>query len=274
MIRIVLVTVVVIVLATVALWLLVRALEPRMAFFPMAGEPVTPGAVGLAFQGREITTSDGERLRAWWVPHPSPRAAVVYFHGNGGNLSVWLPVVQRLHRRGFSVFMGDYRGYGLSTGSPSERGLYRDVEAMLDDAWGRAPSRPVIYWGRSLGVSMAAYAARHRAPDGLVLEAGFPSARALTRTMGPLAVLGWFSGYRFPAGEMLEGLEAPALVIHGTRDSIIPFALGQQLHALLPAGTPLLAVEGGDHNDVDPPDPARYWGAIDALVERAKIPGR
>src|SRR5439155_1649334 len=85
----------------------------------------------------------------------------------GGNLSVWAPILANLTPHGYSVLAFDYRGYGLSTGRPSERGLYRDVDAVLDHAWHDADSRtPIVYWGRSLGTAMAAYAAS-RGPTGM-----------------------------------------------------------------------------------------------------------
>jgi pimeloyl-ACP methyl ester carboxylesterase len=252
----------------IALRLLVPLVEPRLAFFPSPGDSATPADAGLPFEALTLDTADGERLRAWWVPHPRPRATVVYFHGNGGNLSVWLPVVERLHRRGFAVFMGDYRGYGLSSGTPSEAGLYKDVDAMLARVAALAPPRPVIFWGRSLGTVMAAYGATRVRPDGLVLEAGFPDAASVSATMGPVGWLARFGSLRLPAAEFAARVDVPALVLHGTADSVIPFALGQRLHAALPRGTPFLAIEGGDHNDLDPPDPAAYWAAVDELVLR------
>jgi len=150
-----------IVLGLAALKVLVLLAEPRMAFFPFRGEDETPMRYGIRFEAITVNTADGERLRAWWIPAERPRAHVVYFHGNGGNLSMWTPVLVGLHRQRLSVLAVDYRGYGLSTGRPSERGLYRDVEATLacfDQSY-RRPRVPTIYWGRSLGTAMASYAA-------------------------------------------------------------------------------------------------------------------
>src|SRR5690606_17306573 len=153
-----------------ALKVLVWLLEPRMAFFPFPGVQQTPAAAGLPFQDVRIETADGETLHAWWIEAPDARAQVVFFHGNAGNLSLWLGMFVDLARRGFSVFAIDYRGYGDSTGRPSERGLYRDADAALRVFADRFRTRdvPVIYWGRSIGATVAAYAASREAPDGLV----------------------------------------------------------------------------------------------------------
>src|SRR5262245_33795479 len=216
--------------ALLATALLVRLLAPRLAFFPTTGETVTPRDFGVRFEAVSITTSDGEQLHGWKLFAPTPHAEVLYFHGNGGNLSVWAPVLAAAAQQGVSVFAVDYRGYGRSTGRPSERGLYRDVEAVVDDFGARKHANvPVIYWGRSLGVVMAAYAATLHAPDGLILEAGFPDARSIMRSSPVLAVIGLFSSYRFPCAAFLQRVRAPVLVMHGDHDRVIPIAQGRAL---------------------------------------------
>ena len=152
-----------------------------MAFFPTRGVQETPASARQPFVDVRIPTDDGETLHAWWLEHPQPSAQVLFFHGNGGNLSMWLDVVVELRRRGFSVLAVDYRGYGDSTGRPTERGVYRDADAtvrLFNERFRRAGS-PVIYWGRSLGSAVAASAASRGASDALVLESPFPDTRAI-----------------------------------------------------------------------------------------------
>ena len=107
------------VVALLALAVLVRWMEPRLAFFPFAGEAETPRDFAVPFEAITVDTRDGERLRAWIMRAPETRARVVYFHGNGGNLSNWAPILASIARRGYSVFAFDYRGYGVSTGRPT-----------------------------------------------------------------------------------------------------------------------------------------------------------
>lgn len=254
--------------AVVAVGWLVRSFEANLAFFPMNGEDETPASYGIAFTPLTATTSDGERLRVWHLTPEEPRARIVYFHGNGGNLSIWSQILVPIARQGFEVVAFDYRGFGSSTGTPSEQGLYRDTEAIIalvtDQL--RRVDIPTIYWGRSLGSTMAAYAATLRQPDGVIIEAGFPSMRAIVRSNPVLWALSWFSTYEFPTARWLARSQAPVLVIHGDRDSVIPYSLGRELHASLPAGTPFVTVKGGDHNDAEPADPNAYWAAIDQFV--------
>ncbi len=254
--------------ALLLLLLLVRFLEPRLAFFPTRGETATPRDFGVEFQSISIATADGERLRAWALVQPAPRAQLVYFHGNGGNLSMWAPILTGIAQQGFSVLAFDYRGYGESTGRPTERGVYRDVEAVVNHFWRNADrSGPVVYWGRSLGTVMATYAATIHAPAGLILEAGFPDARSLVRSSPLLAFLALFSTYRFPSAEFLQKIEAPVLVMHGDDDHVIPFAQGRALFDRVKGPKEFVTIPAGDHNDLTPRDPQIYWRAVHRFVE-------
>jgi hypothetical protein len=286
---------VVVLVAAAALVIIVRVLEPRFAFFPLSGESTTPREFGVDYEALTIETSDGERLRAWHLRHPEPRALIVYFHGNGGNLSVWAPILAGIARHGCSVVAFDYRGYGLSTGRPSERGLYRDVDAVLDQIWnpsgatnneasgaargqgtppaeragagrGAPATKLVIFWGRSLGTTMAAYAAAKQAPAGLILESGFPDARSLFRASPPLVFLALFSTYRFSTAGHLKNVASPVLVMHGDADSIIPFEHGRALFEKVSGRKEFFTIRGGDHNDAAPPDQKAYWAAVNAFI--------
>jgi alpha-beta hydrolase superfamily lysophospholipase len=253
--------------AVVALALFVRWLEPRMAFYPFPGETETPRDSGIPYEAITIDTADGEHVRAWIMHAPSPRARIVYFHGNGGNLSNWLPILATIVRHGYSVLAIDYRGYGLSTGRPTERGLYRDADATVARAWKDAvPDVPLIYWGRSLGGSVAAHAATVRRPDGLILESTFPEGKAAVRDSPVLTFLALFASYRFPTATFVNQTTMPVLQLHGDRDSIIPIAIGRDLFAHIREPKTFVVITGGDHNDAVAPDAAAYWSTIDAFV--------
>jgi pimeloyl-ACP methyl ester carboxylesterase len=252
----------------IVIGLLVRLGERHLAFFPMRGEDDTPAAEGLRFTALDVRTDDGETLRAWWMPSEQPAAQIVYFHGNGGNLSIWTPILTGIRRKGYSILAIDYRGYGLSSGTPSERGIYRDADATLRrfESGLRVSDVPVVFWGRSLGTPVAAYAAARRPPDGVILEAGFPDVDTLFRWNPLMRMLSWFSSYRFPTARWMRQVSAPALVMHGTADGVIPFEAGRALFEQLPGPKQFVAIEGGDHNDLQPADPGAYWAAVEAFV--------
>ena len=255
------------------LFVIVRLLEPRLAFFPLIGETTTPRDFGFDYEPLTIKTADGERLRAWLIPgteHSAPgtqHPLVVYFHGNGANLSNWTPIVCGIARQGYSVLAFDYRGYGVSSGNPTETGLYRDVDAILSHVWAQIrPSKRVVYWGRSLGVSMAAYAATRNPPAGLILESGFPDARSLFRAPSPMALLALFSSYRFPAASYLRTVKVPVLVMHGDADSIIPYDRGRALYERIEGPKQFFTISGGDHNDATPRNEALYWETVRTFI--------
>jgi alpha-beta hydrolase superfamily lysophospholipase len=212
------------------------------------------------------------------LPHPDPKAEVVYWHGNGGNLSLWLDVAAAVHRQGLTVLVFDYRGYGRSTGSPTEQGVYRDTDAVLARFWNarHRADRPVIYWGRSLGGAAAAYGTRVRKPDGLILESTFPDVKSLIAGNPVLWFFGLFATYRFATAEWLEGFDRPTLVMHGDRDSVIPYEQGRLLFDRITATKQFVTIADADHNVFFDAGATEYWKAVNAFVDviRADIASR
>jgi hypothetical protein len=259
----------VLVAVLIVLKLLVPSLERRLVFFPFAGEDASPETLGIPYRPVTLTTSDGERLVLWQLEPERPIADVVYFHGNGGNLSVWLPVLAGLHRQHIRVLAVDYRGYGLSTGAPSEEGVLRDADTVVRYAHDRRrQGRPLVYWGRSLGGAIAAYATSVASPDGLILESSFPDKASVVRNQPVLRALNVLSSYRFPTLEWLRGFDKPVLVMHGDRDSIVPFALGRELFEGLGGPKTFVAIRGADHNDGFDVTNRDYWDPVLTFIER------
>jgi uncharacterized protein len=258
-------------------WLVARV-EPRLTFFPSAGETETPRSIGLEYEAVSIRTADEETIAAWWMPHEAARADVVYFHGNGGNLSMWLPILAGVQASGLNVLAFDYRGYGRSTGSPTEKGLYRDADAVLaelarlrqrESAAGTTVRRPIIYWGRSLGGPVAAYATTVTRPDGLILESTFPEKRAVLGRQLVLRTLDLLASFRFETADMLRGFDRPTLVMHGDSDSVVPYTAGRALFERLSEPKRFVTLRGADHNDFHPATAREYWEAVNDLVSHA-----
>jgi fermentation-respiration switch protein FrsA (DUF1100 family) len=247
--------------------LLAWRLEPAMLFFPTRGEQETPSSLGIRYQPLRLQAADGVTITAWQFEPEHPRADIVYFHGNGGNLSLWLPVFETLHGYGYRVLAIDYRGYGTSEGTPSEKGLYLDAEAAVREAARSDTQRPLVFWGRSLGGAVAAAAARAHAPDGLILESTFPDKASVIRTALVLRALNVFASYRFDTVTMLKGFRKPVLVAHGDRDTVIPFGLGRELFERLDAPKQFVTLRGADHNDFFDAQHAPYWTPIRAFID-------
>ena len=252
----------------VGLKLLVSWFEPRAVFFPSRGEQETPARLGIRYQSFRIRAADGVGIVAWQLEPDTPTADIVYFHGNGGNLSLWLPVFATLHGFGYRVLAIDYRGYGASEGTPSERGIYADAEAAARHAVAqRHPDRPLIYWGRSLGGAVAAAAARAATPDALILESTFPDKASILRRNPVMRLLNVFASYRLDTVGHLRGFTRPVLIVHAERDSVIPFRLGRELFERLEAPKVFVTLKDGDHNDLYDARNAAYWKPIHAFIE-------
>jgi fermentation-respiration switch protein FrsA (DUF1100 family) len=193
-----------------------------------------------------LRSSDGVRLHAWWIDSPGARLATLFLHGNAGNISHRGPHIEALVAAGSAVLMLDYRGYGKSGGHPTERGLYADAEAGYEHL--RGLGRPVVVHGESLGTAVAVDLASWRPCAGLVLESPFTSARAMAASVlpviGPLLVFG------FDSARKIQQVGAPLLVIHGDRDSVVPFKLGRALFDAAREPKAFWAVQGADHNDL------------------------
>ncbi|HEX8793166.1 MAG TPA: alpha/beta fold hydrolase [Polyangiaceae bacterium] len=230
----------------------------RALLYPAPRDPpfVPPPGVELL----SLHADDGRLVVAASFPPPSDAArTVVVFHGNGETLGGRVPLAAALRARGLGVVLTEFRGYGLAAGSgpPSEQGLYRDAAAVLDELARRGigPSR-VALLGISLGTGVAAeMAARGRAAS-LVLVSPYTSIAEMARRAAPFLPTGLVCPDRFDTLSKCGALQVPTLVIHGDEDEVIPFAMGQQVAASIPAAR-LQVVHGGHHNDlfvVDGPD--------------------
>ncbi len=144
--------------------------QPRLIYYPEFGRSITgtPDDLGLAYEAVEITTADGEILRGWFVPAPAatPAATVLFLHGNAGSISHRLDYLPMFYRLGYNTFIFDYRGFGESSGTPSEPGTYLDAQA----AWQyliekkTLPPDNVVLFGESLGGAIAAWLAANEKP--------------------------------------------------------------------------------------------------------------
>lgn len=196
-----------------------------------------------------LRTSDGVRLHGWWIPAGDSRVATLFFHGNAGNITHRVDRMREIPAAGSAVLMLDYRGYGKSEGRPTEKGLYADAEAGYQHLLGAGyPPERIVVHGESLGTAVAVDLATRRPCAGVVLEAPFPSARAVASRilpfLGPLVVSGLDSRRK------IRQLRAPLLVLHGDRDEVLPFDLGRALFEAAPEPKWFWQVTGAGHNDL------------------------
>jgi len=222
--------------------------QDRLFFFPTTNLVTTPDRHGLLYEDVELVAEDGVRLHGWFVPAPNPRATLLFFHGNGGNVSHRIESLQVFHELGLSVFILSYRGYGRSEGRPSELGIRRDADAAwryLREDRGLAASELVLF-GRSLGAAVAADLAVRKASGAMILESPFTSAGDLGAEVYPWLPVRRLIRHEFDVLGRVGAIDAPILVVHSRDDEIVPFEHGRRIADA--ADAPLLELRGG-HND-------------------------
>ena len=226
--------------------------QPRLVYYPEYGRSIagTPDELGLDYEAVELSTDDGETLHGWFVPAPGAKATVLFFHGNAGNISHRMGYLSMLYSLGYNTFILDYRGYGESSGVPSESGTYRDAQA----AWqyvtvkkGIAPSEIVLF-GESLGGAVAAWLATRKEPGLLVLVSAFTSVPDMGAKLYPFLPVRLLSRFDYDTLEYLKAVTCPVFVAHSPQDEIVPFTQGQALYEAAPAPKQFLELQGGHNN--------------------------
>ncbi|HMB12326.1 alpha/beta hydrolase [Saliniramus sp.] len=194
-----------------------------------------------------ITTEDGEQLRAFWKPPEEGRTLVLYFHGNGGSLWNRRFRAQALAEEGRGVLMVSYRGYSGSTGSPTEEGLHADARAAYAFARAHADPARILAYGESLGTGVVMRLASDNPLGAIVLDAPFTSTTDVAARLYPIVPVRFLMLDQFRSIDLVDDITAPALIMHGRRDQVVPFADGRALYEALPGPKRLLAFPESGH---------------------------
>lgn len=233
-----------------ALSLLVFIFQSRLIYFPDKAIYYTPETLGLPYEDVKLLTADRITLHGWWVPHPQPRANLLFLHGNGGNISHRLQKIRLFHDLGLSILIIDYRGYGRSEGSLNESGTYLDAET----AWNfltrnkRLAPENILIYGESLGGAIAAQLASQRDVGALIVESSFTSLRDMGKYHYPFLPIEAIIRIHYPTLDYLRKVTCPVLVIHSPADDIVPYQMGQRLFEAANSPKSFLKITG-NHND-------------------------
>ena len=224
--------------------------QRSLQYFPESHR-TAPAAAGLP-EAEEVVldTADGERVIAWHLPPRADDPVFVYFHGNGASLRWRVDRFRALIADGSGLVALSYRGYGGSSGSPTEAGLIADGLAAYAFAQSRYPADRIVLWGESLGSAVAVALAAEKPVGKVVLESPFSSAADVG------AARYWFAPVRllmkdqFRSDLRIGKVTTPVLVMHGDRDTIVPIGLGERLYALINAPKRFVRFPGREHNDL------------------------
>lgn len=244
------------VLAALAIYIMVSlALYLGQESFIFQGVKIPAEAAfsfpGVDFEEVFLETEDGIKLNGLHFKAKDPQGIVVYFHGNAGNIAGYGQVSPDFTRKGWDLFMIDYRGYGKTPGSISETKLFLDGERAWQYCASQFPSEQIIIYGRSLGSSVACHvAATHPEARQLILETPFFSLRKMAASTFWMLPIPLLLKYPLRNDKRAPNIKMPVTIFHGTADEVVPYKQGKSLKPLFAGPAELITIKGGHHNDL------------------------
>jgi fermentation-respiration switch protein FrsA (DUF1100 family) len=248
-------------------------IENFFVFFPQRAFDFAPESFGLAYEDSYFTTEDGKTLHGWFFPGEKAQPVILHFHGNAGNISHRLDLVQPFLRKGLSVFLFDYRGFGKSEGRPSEKGLYLDGMAAYDYLVQKEGILPgdVVLHGHSIGAAVAVEVALKKSVRSVILESAFTSTKDMAKAIPVFFLLSPFLPASYNNLEKVARLRVPKLVIHGEGDDLVPFSMGQKLFKAAADPKFFYPVKDAMHNDVFVVGGEKYLEVFAEFARNGKI---
>ena len=246
----------------------------RVLLFRADTSHVTPAEVGLAGTREEIIrTPDGERLVAWWTPPKAGKPVVLDFQGQSGEPSWRAGTMRYFIDGGFGLLSLAYRGYGASTGSPSEAALVADGKLAYD--WLRRrgfEAQRIVVFGESLGTGVAVQVAAERDVAGVILDSAYTSIADVARGRFPFVPVDLLMSDTFDSAANIGRVKAPLLMVHGDKDAVVPYALGRSLYDAASEPKRFATIPGGGHTVHFSQGP---WHAIKPFLDEvAALPAR
>jgi len=250
-------------------------MQRSMLYQPHIGL-VTPAQAGLSgVETLQIKSADAETLEAWFAaPKDARFPLILYFHGNGGALYDRHLRFRALTQHGFGLLAVSYRGYGASTGAPTQAGILQDAEAAYAEARRRGftPDR-IVLMGESLGSGVATQIASRREAAALVLDSPYDSLLDVASAHFTIFPVGLVLQDTYRSDEVIGAVHIPVLMAHGDADPVIPFASAQRLFARANEPKQFIPVAGGGHLVLGLPEVLpRVIAWIDAIATRGPAP--
>ena len=255
-------------IAIVLIFGYVKYIESRGMYFPIKEIEYTPEIVGLPFEDIYIKTEDDIQINGWFIPEENARYTLLFCHGNAGNIGHRLEKLMLLHKIKLNLFIIDYRGYGRSKGSPSEKGIYLDIKAAYNYLVDKRKIKPehIILYGESLGSAAIIHLAAEQKVGGLIVEGGFTRGRDLAKRIYPFLPASLFSD-SFDSLAKIKKIDAAILFIHSKDDEIVPFSFAKQLYNAASGPKHFAELRGG-HNNAFLDSKEKYVSSIASFIEQ------
>jgi uncharacterized protein len=216
--------------------------------YTLGGARSTPEAAAAAgFTEVKVPTEDGERLDGWWLAPPAGRGVVLFLHGTPGTVPEHTWRFAQLKHSGLGILAIDWRGYGGSTGQPTELGLRADARAGFDFIRSAAPQSRIAVFGESLGTGPAVALAHDRPVAGVLLNSPYASVRRLFELRRPFLPYRWLMSDPFDSEALIGGVGVPVMILHGTADPNVPVEEARRLYAAAREPKRIIVVEGAGH---------------------------
>lgn len=250
---------------------LIKIMIASLIFFPEKTFYEKPADYDLAFEDVCLQTEDGVSLHGWYLPAAENKATLLFFHGNAGNLSGRLSKADGWVKRGYSVFLVDYRGYGRSEGKISHQDdVIRDADAAFE--WlqkeKKIPVSKIVLYGESLGTYPAIRLGSENPVAAVILEAPFTSFVDLGKLHYPAVPSRVLRDFAFPNENFIQELKAPLFILHGMEDEICPYAMAGELFEKAPLPKEFFSIADGMHNDLPYKAGEDYWNRPAAFLEK------
>ena len=211
----------------------------------------SPADIGLEYEELTIQTIDNEKINAWYIPTDKsttePTKTVLFFHGNAGNISHRLETIKIYNNLGLDFLIFDYRGFGISTGKPSEQGTYLDADAVWKYLIEERKLKPtdIIIAGRSLGGGVATELAKKVHPAMLILESTFTSMTEVSAKHYPFMPTGLIVKHEYETNLKLKDIHCPIVFAHSRNDEVIPYEHSQRNYATANEPKQFIELRGG-----------------------------
>jgi fermentation-respiration switch protein FrsA (DUF1100 family) len=234
-----------------ALLVAIYLLQRHLLYHPGRTQ-ASPAEVGLSgVEVINLATQPGERLIAWYAPAKGNQPTILFFHGNAGDIAGRAERFAYYQAAGYGVMFLSYRGYGASTGSPTEAGLVADANAAYD--WlikNSVPASRIMLVGESLGTGVAVQLAAHKPVGAIALEAPFTSTADVARLSYWWLPVGLLMKDQFKSIDYIKEIRVPLLVLHGTDDRLIPLQIGEKLYAAANEPKEFVSIANGTHGSI------------------------